>query len=66
VVNLKEGNRFKLECGHEGRVVWVSSDGETFGVQGVRKSCTVCGKGPSSTWTPTVYFFQQEEREKRD
>jgi len=61
VVFLREGDRFRLECGHEGRVIWVSSDGKTFGVRGARRRCPVCGKGSSGAWTPTVYFFQQEE-----
>ena len=35
---VKEGDMFTLKCGHEGRVVWVSSDGKSFSVQGVRRA----------------------------
>lgn len=59
---MKKGDRFRLKCGHEGKVVWVSSDGKSFGVQGVRRGCSICGKGSSSAWTPTVYLFFVDER----
>ena len=59
---VKEGDKFTLKCGHEGRVVWVSSDGKSFGVQGVRRSCKDCGKGSSGSWTPTVYLFSHTAR----
>ena len=33
---INNGDKFTLKCGHKGRVVWVSSDGKSFSVQGVR------------------------------
>ena len=59
---VKEGDRFTLKCDHEGRVVWVSSDGKTFSVQGVRRNCKNCGKGSPGSWTPTVYLFSHTAR----
>ena len=56
-IPIKTGDKFTLKCGHEGRVVWVSSDGKSLCVQGVRGSCRTCGKKSSGSWTPTVYLF---------
>ena len=54
---VKVGDRFTLKCGHEGRVVFVSSDGKSFGVRGVKTNCHTCGKGSAGAWAPTVYLF---------
>ena len=58
---INEGDKFTLKCGHQGQVVWVSSDGKSFSVQGVRGSCKNCGKGSSGSWSPTVYIFSHTE-----
>ncbi len=50
------GDKFTLECGHEGRVVFISPDGKAFAVKGVRRKCRTCGKGASGAWAPTVYI----------
>ena len=65
MADLKVGDGYRLDCGHEGRVVWISEDRKTIGVTGVNESCRSCGKTTSSNWTPTVYFirFNDEERE---
>ena len=60
-IPIKTGDKFTLKCGHEGRVVWVSSDGKSFGVQGVRGSCKTCGKGSSDSWTATVSLFSHKD-----
>jgi hypothetical protein len=58
--DLKVGDRYQLNCGHEGKVVWISPDEQSFAVQGRRRSCTSCGKKSSGAWTPTVYTFQRQ------
>ena len=60
-ISINEGDKFLLKCGHEGRVVWVSSDRKSFSVQGVRRRCRNCGKGSPGSWTPTVYLFSHAE-----
>ena len=34
--------KYKLECGHNGNIIWRSSDGKIVGVRGTRSSCGVC------------------------
>ena len=63
VIDLKYGDIFKLECNHEGKVIWISSDGNTIGVRGVRRSCRTCGKKSAGSWTPCVYIFSLDEVE---
>jgi NMD protein affecting ribosome stability and mRNA decay len=55
--NLKKGDHYKLKCGHEGRVIWVSSNETVFGVRGSNRSCQSCGKKTSGGWVPTVYLI---------
>ena len=59
---LKVSARYRLECGHEGRVVWISPTGDTFAVKGVTRSCRICGKRTSGEWSPSVYLFSRNER----
>ncbi|UCH01683.1 MAG: hypothetical protein JSV20_07510 [Candidatus Bathyarchaeota archaeon] len=60
-MDVKKGDRFELTCGHQGRVIWVSNEGTSFGVRGVRRGCRVCGKGTKGSWTPTVYLHTNGE-----
>ncbi len=60
---MKYGDNFELECNHEGKVIWISSDGNTFGVRGVRRSCRTCFKGSTGNYTPYVYIFGLDEAE---
>jgi hypothetical protein len=60
--DLKVGDRYQLACGHEGRVVWISHNGDTFAVRGVTRSCRTCGKRTSGAWSPTVYLLSGDER----
>ena len=55
---LNVGDEYQLSCGHQGKVIWISTDQQSFAVQGKRHSCINCGKKTSGTWTPTVYTFQ--------
>jgi hypothetical protein len=57
---MKVGDVYRLSCGHEGRVVYVSEEEASFWVQGKRRGCSVCGKGRSSEWTPTTYLMTEE------
>jgi len=57
VLDVEKWDRYRLHCGHEGRVVWVAPDGTSFWVQGRNRRCALCGKGSSGNWTPTVYCF---------
>lgn len=66
VSTLKFGDAFALECNHEGKVIWVGSDGNTIGVRGVRRSCRICGKKSAGSWTPNVYIFTLDETEEDD
>ena len=66
LVDMKKGDRFTLECGHKGRVVWVSPDRKTVGVRGVSRRCRVCGKRSSGGWVPTVYLISIDEVEENE
>jgi hypothetical protein len=55
---LKVGEKYPLDCGHEGKVIWVSPDEQSFAVQGISRSCVSCGKNTKGAWTATVYTFQ--------
>jgi hypothetical protein len=61
--HLTKGDRYMLECGHEGRIVWVSENSEIIGVSGVRRSCRTCGKKTSGNWSPYVYLINVETQE---
>ena len=58
---FKKGDRYPLECGHKGRVVWMSSDGKAVSIKGTRRGCQVCGKMTSSGWVPLVYIISTDE-----
>lgn len=60
VDGVKVGDRYRMPCGHEGRVIHVMEDTPSFCVQGMRRGCATCGKGRSSEWTPTTYVMTQE------
>ena len=57
---MKIGDKFKLECGHEGKVVYVDSENKIW-VKGTRRGCRVCGKGAAGEWAPTVYLLTLSE-----
>jgi len=57
---MNVGDEYQLDCGHPGKVIWISADEQSFAVQGKRRSCINCGKKTSGTWTPTVYKFQRQ------
>lgn len=60
MVAVKVGDSYRLVCGHEGRVVYISEDTKWFWVQGKRRGCSTCGKGRSSEWTPIKYLMTEE------
>jgi hypothetical protein len=51
---MKLGDRVKLECGHQGRVAWISEDGTTMAVKGTRRRCSACYKNRTNV---TVYVM---------
>jgi hypothetical protein len=55
---LSVGDEYQLVCGHQGKVIWISADEQSFAVQGKHRSCINCGKKTSGSWAPTVYTFQ--------
>ena len=55
---------YELECGHEGRTIWISLDKKAFAVRGSSRSCQICGKKTSGGWVPTVYMFSVDETKK--
>ncbi|MHA2428600.1 MAG: hypothetical protein ACXADB_11305 [Candidatus Hermodarchaeia archaeon] len=59
-MDYKTGDKYQLECGHHGRIVWVSENKDVMAVAGVRRSCRSCGKKTSGNWTPTAYLMQLE------
>lgn len=61
---MKKGDFFKLECGHEGRIIWISLDQKAFGVRGSNRSCRICGKKTVGGWVPTIYMFSVDETKK--
>jgi hypothetical protein len=66
LVDMEKGDRFTLECGHEGRIIWVSPDKKVFGVRGSNRSCRFCGKKTSGGWVPTVYMISIDEMEENE
>lgn len=60
-VTVRKGDRIRLLCGHQGRVVWISADRTAYAVRGVRRRCAYCGKGSNTTWRPNVYLMTQDE-----
>jgi hypothetical protein len=59
--DLKKGDKFTLECGHKGRVVWIALDRRAYSVKGTRRGCMICGKNSSSGWVPLVYILSADE-----
>jgi hypothetical protein len=57
---MKVGDRYRLSCGHEGRVIHVTDGAPSFCVQGMQRGCTTCGKGRSTEWTPTTYVIIED------
>jgi hypothetical protein len=58
IVNF--GDEYQLDCGYLGKVIWISTNEQSFAVQGKRSSCITCCKKTSGTWTPTGYTFQRQ------
>ena len=54
---MKKGDHYQLECGHEGRVIWINSNETVYGIRGSSRSCQSCGKKTSGGWVPTVYLI---------
>lgn len=61
---MKKGDLFRLECGHEGRIIWISPGEMAFGVRGSKRSCGFCGKKTAGGWVPTVYLYSKDKTEK--
>jgi len=54
----REYEKFKLKCGHEGNIVWRSSDGRTIGVRGSTRRCPTCMKwSDAGVWRYTVHLI---------
>jgi hypothetical protein len=51
---MKKGDRVLLECGHQGRVAWISEDGAQMAVKGTRRRCSKCYKNRTNV---TVYIM---------
>ena len=64
LVDVKKGDRFTLECDHEGRIIWISSDRETICVRGINRRCKICGKSTSGGWVPTCYLISVNDVKK--
>jgi hypothetical protein len=48
---------YNLPCGHEGRIVWISSDGDTFAVKARTGAHSCCNrKTHNGLWNPTIYL----------
>lgn len=54
---MQKGDHYQLKCGHEGRVIWVSSNETVYGVRGSSRSCQSCGKKTSGGWVPTIHLI---------
>lgn len=65
LADKKKGDRYTLECGHNGRIVWVSSDRGMLCVRGENRRCQLCGKKSSSGWVPTYHLIPIDEIKKR-
>jgi hypothetical protein len=50
---MKVGDRVTLECGHLGRVIWISDDETVMAVKGSHSSCRTCYKAKGN---PTVHL----------
>ena len=60
--DVKKGDRVTLECGHSGRIVWISSNRNSICVRGVSRRCQVCGKPTSGGWVPTCYLISTDKK----
>lgn len=57
VNDRKTYGTYTLPCGHEGIIVYKRK--HIIGVEGVRRSCLVCGKWDrKGEWTPTTYLIK--------
>jgi hypothetical protein len=51
------GEPYNLPCGHEGRIVWISRDGDTFAVKARTGAHSCCNrKTHNGLWNPTIYL----------
>jgi hypothetical protein len=51
------GDHCTLSCGHEGRIVWISRDGDTFAVKARTGAHSCCNrKTHNGLWNPTIYL----------
>jgi hypothetical protein len=62
LTDFKIGDKYNLECSHDGRIIWINENTNHIGVSGVRRSCRNCGKKTSGNWTPTVYLIQVNDK----
>jgi hypothetical protein len=61
----KLGDKYTLQCGHRGTVIWMNAEGDTIAVREARRSCSGCGKGAKTSWTPNVFLIQLEPNATR-
>ena len=60
---MKLGDPYKLSCGHVGKIVWISKDGETFAVRARTGAGSCCNrKSRNGTWNPTVFLIKTSDK----
>jgi len=60
---MKIGDPYRLSCGHNGRIVWISKDKETFAVKARVGAGLCCNrKSQNRTWNPTVFLIRTSDK----
>lgn len=59
---VKIGDPYLLSCGHEGKIVWISQNGEEFAVKAYTGAGSCCNhKSKGGKWTPTVFLIKKRQ-----
>jgi len=60
------GDHCTLRCGHEGRIVWISSDGDTLAVKAHTGAHSCCNrKTHNGLWNPTIYLVKTKNTNRQ-
>lgn len=60
---MRLGDPYRLSCGHVGKIVWISKNGETFAVKARTGAGSCCNrKRRNRTWNPTVFLIKTSDK----
>jgi hypothetical protein len=59
---MKLGDPYRLSCGHDGRIVWISKDKDFFAVKARVGAGSCCNrKIQNGRWKPTVFLIKASD-----